>query len=92
MALSRVFSTIPRSVSKSSFSSDADPLITSRLDGNGLGAARSATDEADHNAAMGETISRLTRRRGISEQSAASLPLSDDDYPPSRPRRACEEC
>ena len=52
-------------------------------DGNGLRAGRSPADEADHSAAVGEIIS---------EKSDASRPQSDDGYPPSRPRRGCEEC
>ncbi|MGA7325868.1 MAG: hypothetical protein WBX25_15620 [Rhodomicrobium sp.] len=58
--------------------------------------ARSAdgglTSEADKDAVVAGIIRRLTESWSVTEEAGVSLPESGDFYPPSRPRRGCEDC
>jgi hypothetical protein len=47
--------------------------------------------EADYEAAVAEIIAQLTSGWRISEK-PATLPQTEDWFPPSRPRRGCEDC
>jgi hypothetical protein len=65
-------------------------MRTNHTDENSVQSGQRLPDEADYEAAVGEIINRLSDRWRVSGKPA--LPETEDWFPPSRPRRGCEDC
>jgi hypothetical protein len=48
--------------------------------------------EADYEAAVAEIVGRLSKGWRVSEKTGSTIPVSKDWFPPSKPRRGCEDC
>lgn len=66
-------------------------MSTNHADENVLSAGQILPDDTDHETAVAEIIDRLSSSWRVSEK-PAGLPRTVDWFPPSRPRRGCEDC
>ncbi len=61
-------------------------------DENVLSACQNLPDDTGYETAVAEIIDRLSKSWRVSEKPAAPLQQTDGWFPPSRPRRGCEDC
>jgi hypothetical protein len=55
-------------------------------------ADQNLSGEVDYEAAVPKIIGDLNKRWRVPEKPASTIPSSDGWFPPSRPRRGCEDC
>ncbi len=67
-------------------------MSTNHADENVLGAGQNLPDDTDYETAAAGIIDRLSSSWRVSEKPAGHLPRTEDWFPPSRPRRGCEDC
>ncbi len=67
-------------------------MITKHADQNVLTAEENLPDDTDYETVVAEIIDRLSSTWRLSEKAADHLPRTEDWFPPSGPRRGCEDC